>query len=76
MMDMGQLGQNLQLAGMLQFCICCFPGYPCGNPKKFNKIVKANTFDNFVIKVNLLGVCRFNQGMTGTVLISSSRHLQ
>lgn len=26
---MGQLGQNLQLAGMLQFCMCCFPRYPC-----------------------------------------------
>lgn len=44
--------------------------------KNFIKIVKANTFDNFVIKVNLFGVCRFNQDMTGTVLISSSRHLR
>lgn len=28
-MDTGQLGKNLQLAGMLQFCMCCFPRYPC-----------------------------------------------
>lgn len=39
--------------------------------KSFVQIVKGNIFYNFHYKVDLFGVCRYNQDATGTLLISS-----
>lgn len=72
-----QLVQKLKLAGKWQFEMSCFPRHPCWKPKVLLfKLWKANVLNNFLCKVNLSGFCRFNQDATGTLLISSSKHLQ